>query len=102
MGNLTLLLAAVRAGEPGAVDRVVAATYRELHSIARQRLSRTPAITLLDTTALVGRHRRRRAVGAYGGRGTSSFGGRARVAKENRSTKSALIGSGRRGRSGAG
>jgi len=53
MGTLTLLLAAVRAGEPGAVDRVVAATYRELHTIARRRLRRTPAITLLDTTALV-------------------------------------------------
>jgi len=53
MGNLTLLLAAVRAGEPGAVDRVVAATYRELHTIVRRRLSRTPAITVLDTTALV-------------------------------------------------
>jgi RNA polymerase sigma factor (TIGR02999 family) len=53
MGNLTLLLAAVRAGEPAAVDRLVAATYRELHSIAHQRLSRTPTLTLLDTTALV-------------------------------------------------
>ena len=53
MGELTLLLAAVRAGEPGAVDRVVAMTYRELHSLAHQRLSRSPSITLLDTTSLV-------------------------------------------------
>ena len=53
MGELTLMLAAVRAGEPGAVDRVVALTYRELHSLAHQRLSRSPSITLLDTTSLV-------------------------------------------------
>lgn len=53
MGELTRLLAAVRAGEPGAVDGVVAATYRELHALARQRLARAPAITLLDTTSLV-------------------------------------------------
>ena len=53
MGELTRLLAAVRAGEPGAVDRVVSATYQELHSLAHQRLSRSPAITLLDTTSLV-------------------------------------------------
>jgi RNA polymerase sigma factor (TIGR02999 family) len=53
MGELTRLLAAVRAGEPGALDRVVSATYRELHSLAHQRLSRSPAVTLLDTTSLV-------------------------------------------------
>jgi RNA polymerase sigma factor (TIGR02999 family) len=53
MGELTRLLAAVRAGEPGALDRVVTATYRELHSLAQQRLSQSPAVTLLDTTSLV-------------------------------------------------
>ena len=53
MGELTRLLAAVRAGEPGAVDRVVTVTYRELHTLAHQRLSRSPAVTLLDTTSLV-------------------------------------------------
>ena len=53
MGELTRLLAAVRAGEPGALDRVVTATYRELHSLAHQRLSRSPTLSLLDTTSLV-------------------------------------------------
>jgi len=53
MGELTRLLAAVRAGEPGAVDGVVAITYRELRALAHQRLARSPALTLLDTTALV-------------------------------------------------
>jgi DNA-directed RNA polymerase specialized sigma24 family protein len=53
MGELTLLLAAVRAGEPGAVDRVVAMTYDELHTLAHRRLSRSPSISLMDTTSLV-------------------------------------------------
>jgi RNA polymerase sigma factor (TIGR02999 family) len=53
MGELTGLLAAVRAGEPGAVDGVVAITYRELRALAHQRLARAPTITLLDTTSLV-------------------------------------------------
>ena len=53
MGALTGLFAAVRAGEPGAVDGVVAATYRELHALAHQRLARARTITLLDTTSLV-------------------------------------------------
>jgi RNA polymerase sigma factor (TIGR02999 family) len=53
MGELTGLLAAVRAGDRGAVDGLVAATYRELHALARQRLARASTITLLDTTALV-------------------------------------------------
>lgn len=53
MGELTSLLAAVRAGEPGSIDRVVAVTYRELHSLARSRLRRAPHSTVLDTTALL-------------------------------------------------
>jgi RNA polymerase sigma factor (TIGR02999 family) len=53
MGEMTRLLAAVRAGEPGAVDRVVTATYRELHSLAHRRLSKSRAVSLLDTTSLV-------------------------------------------------
>jgi RNA polymerase sigma factor (TIGR02999 family) len=53
MGELTSLLAAVRAGTPGAIDRVVAMTYRELHALAHQRLRRAGPITTLDTTALV-------------------------------------------------
>ena len=53
MGEVTRLLAAVRAGEAGAVDGLVALTYRELHTLAHQRLRRSQAITLLDTTSLV-------------------------------------------------
>jgi RNA polymerase sigma factor (TIGR02999 family) len=53
MGEVTRLLAAARAGEPSAVDGLVALTYRELHALAHQRLARAPAITLLDTTSLV-------------------------------------------------
>lgn len=53
VGELTELLAAVRAGAPGAVDAVVAATYRELRLLAHQRLARAQTLTLLDTTALV-------------------------------------------------
>ena len=53
MGELTRLLADVRAGAPGAIDRAVAATYRELHALAHARLARGPKLTLLDTTALV-------------------------------------------------
>lgn len=53
MGEFTRLLEAVRGGEPGAVDQVVALTYRELRVLAHQRLQRAPRITLLDTTALV-------------------------------------------------
>jgi RNA polymerase sigma factor (TIGR02999 family) len=53
MGELTQLLEAARNGAPGALDRVVALTYRELRSIAHQRLRGAKAITLLDTTSLV-------------------------------------------------
>jgi RNA polymerase sigma factor (TIGR02999 family) len=53
MGELTVLLAAVRAGQPGAVDALVTLTYKEIHDLAHQRLRRSQAITLLDTTSLV-------------------------------------------------
>lgn len=53
MGEMTVLLSAVRAGQPGAVDALVALTYKEIHDLAHQRLRRNAAITLLDTTSLV-------------------------------------------------
>jgi len=53
MGEITQLVGAVRAGEPEALDRLVAATYSELCLLARARLSRAAPVTLLDTTALV-------------------------------------------------
>jgi RNA polymerase sigma factor (TIGR02999 family) len=53
MGELTALLAAVRAGQPGAVDALVALTYKEIHDLAHRRLRQNAAITLLDTTSLV-------------------------------------------------
>jgi DNA-directed RNA polymerase specialized sigma24 family protein len=40
MGELTQLLEAARAGEPGAVDQVISFTYRELKVLAHQRLQR--------------------------------------------------------------
>jgi RNA polymerase sigma factor (TIGR02999 family) len=53
VGELTRLLQAARDGESGAVDQIVARTYRELHQLAHQRLQRLPRNTLLDTTSLV-------------------------------------------------
>jgi len=53
MGEITQLVGAVRAGNPGAVDRLVAATYEDLCQLARARLARGAPVTLLDTTALV-------------------------------------------------
>jgi len=47
------LLEAVNHGEPGAVDRLFAALYEELRSLAHARLRRQARITFLDTTALV-------------------------------------------------
>jgi RNA polymerase sigma factor (TIGR02999 family) len=51
--EITTLLQAVRAGDGGAADRVVALLYDELHRLARSRLRRSGELTLLDTTALV-------------------------------------------------
>jgi RNA polymerase sigma factor (TIGR02999 family) len=53
VGEFTRLLEAVRNGQPGAVDQLVALCYRELRQLAHQRLRRTGANTLLDTTSLV-------------------------------------------------
>jgi RNA polymerase sigma factor (TIGR02999 family) len=53
MGELTRLLEAARSGQPGAIDQIVALTYRELYELAHQRLRRARAVTLLDTGALV-------------------------------------------------
>lgn len=47
------LLEAVRAGTPGALDRLYAELYGELRRLARDRLRRQPSLTLLDTTVLV-------------------------------------------------
>ncbi len=51
--DITLLLQAAGAGQPGAADRVIALLYRELRVLARSRLRRSGDFTLLDTTALV-------------------------------------------------
>jgi RNA polymerase sigma factor (TIGR02999 family) len=53
MGEITRLLEAVRNGQSGAIDQIVALTYQELRELAHQRLRRTPQITLLETGALV-------------------------------------------------
>jgi len=53
VGEFTRLLEAVRSGQAGAVDQLVALSYRELRQLAHQRLRRTGAITTLDTTSLV-------------------------------------------------
>lgn len=53
MGEVTELLAAIRNGVPGALDRVFEVTYRELHALAHQRLRKSAEATLLDTTSLV-------------------------------------------------
>jgi RNA polymerase sigma factor (TIGR02999 family) len=51
---LTALLAAARAGEPGAADALFARLYRELHRLAHQRLRLDgDAHGALDTTALL-------------------------------------------------
>jgi len=53
VGEFTRLLEAVRSGQPGAVDQLVTLCYPELRQLAHQRLRRTGAITVLDTTSLV-------------------------------------------------
>jgi RNA polymerase sigma factor (TIGR02999 family) len=51
--DLQALLQAADAGEPAAIDAVVALLYDELRRLAHSRLRRTPGSTLLDTTSLV-------------------------------------------------
>jgi RNA polymerase sigma factor (TIGR02999 family) len=53
MGDLTKLLAAMRAGDDRAFDDIFALTYRELHEMAHQRLHRSAPVTTIDTTSLV-------------------------------------------------
>jgi RNA polymerase sigma factor (TIGR02999 family) len=51
--RVTTLLAAVRAGEPDALDRLLPLVYEELRRIARRQLRREQAGHTLSTTALV-------------------------------------------------
>jgi RNA polymerase sigma factor (TIGR02999 family) len=52
-GEITLLLAAVRRGEPGALDRILPLVYDELRTLARRQLARGRPGPTLATTALV-------------------------------------------------
>lgn len=51
--EITHLLRAAGAGQAGAAEQVIALLYHELRGLARSRLRRSGAFTLLDTTALV-------------------------------------------------
>ena len=53
MPDITELLAAARQGDPEALSQVFAALYSDLRRVARSRLRRNDAPTLLDTTSLV-------------------------------------------------
>lgn len=52
MGDITALLRRATADEPGAMDRVFALLYDDVHRMARARLAGNQAMTLLDTTGL--------------------------------------------------
>ncbi|MFN8572052.1 MAG: ECF-type sigma factor [Gemmatimonadaceae bacterium] len=52
-GDVTALLAAAKAGDRAAFDRVVALIYQELRSAAHQQLARARPSETLNTTALV-------------------------------------------------
>ncbi|RZA11870.1 MAG: hypothetical protein EOP93_22845, partial [Lysobacteraceae bacterium] len=52
-GEITVLLDAARDGDRGALDRVLAALYQELHSMARRQLAGQQQGHTLDATALV-------------------------------------------------
>lgn len=51
--ELRTLLRRAAAGDPGAAEALVAATYGDLQALARTRLRRTSPMTLLDTAGLV-------------------------------------------------
>lgn len=51
--EITSILAAVRRGEDGAIDRLVPLVYDELRLLARRKLARRRGGQTLDTTALV-------------------------------------------------
>jgi RNA polymerase sigma factor (TIGR02999 family) len=53
MSQVTVLLAAVRGGEAGAIEKLFGLLYQDLQQLAHSRLRRTGGLTLLDTTALV-------------------------------------------------
>lgn len=53
MNTVTRLLAAYRAGDPGAFDRLVPLVYDDLRRLARARVRRLPRGGTIDTTALV-------------------------------------------------
>lgn len=53
MSDITTLIAAARRGESDAVANLFSQLYPELRQLARGRLKRHPAPTLLDTTSLV-------------------------------------------------
>jgi RNA polymerase sigma factor (TIGR02999 family) len=53
MTRVTVLLSAVRRGEPGAVERLFDLLYEDLRALAHQRLRRSGNFTLLETTVLV-------------------------------------------------
>jgi RNA polymerase sigma factor (TIGR02999 family) len=52
-GEITQLLAAHRAGDEGAFDRLVPLVYADLRRVARQQLARLRPGATLDTTALI-------------------------------------------------
>lgn len=52
-GEVTRLITAVGAGEPGAIDRLYPRVYGELRAVARRQLRRERAGHTLDATALV-------------------------------------------------
>lgn len=52
-GDITVLLDAARHGDRGALDRVLATLYRELHGMARRQLAGQQQGYTLDATALV-------------------------------------------------
>ena len=51
-GEITVLLDAARDGDRGALDRVLATLYQELHTMARRQLAGQQGHTL-DATSLV-------------------------------------------------
>jgi RNA polymerase sigma factor (TIGR02999 family) len=53
MSQVTVLLAAVRQGQAGAVEQLFEFLYDDLRKLAHVRLRRNGSVTLLDTTALV-------------------------------------------------
>lgn len=53
MGDITQLLQSAREGDAGAVDRLTALLYDDLHRLAHARLRQHEAPLLLDTTSLL-------------------------------------------------